>query len=85
MISALLARAAGIEQKITKAFCHGGQPGTASYIVQLPRDGRACIFWLRDCKAPRRPRTSLTLNLTASINDQPTVRCFAVSPMGCSP
>ena len=42
---------------------------------------------LRDRKAPRRPRprTSLTLNLTASINDQPTVRCFAVSPMGCSP
>src|SRR5713226_2856809 len=48
VISALFARATGMEQKMTKVFCHRGQPVTASYIVQLPPDVRACIFWLRN-------------------------------------
>jgi len=40
-----------MEQKVTKVFCHRGQPVTANYTVQLPPDVRACIFWLRN----RRP------------------------------
>jgi hypothetical protein len=40
-----------MEQKMTKVFCHRGQPVTANYTVQLPPDVRACIFWLRN----RRP------------------------------
>jgi hypothetical protein len=51
VISALFARATGMEQKVTKVFCHRGQPVTANYTVQLPPDVRACIFWLRN----RRP------------------------------
>ena len=51
VISALFARATGMEQKMTKVFCHRGQPVTANYTVQLPPDVRACIFWLRN----RRP------------------------------
>jgi hypothetical protein len=51
VVSALFARATGMEQKMTKAFCHRGQPVTANYTVQLPPDVRACIFWLRN----RRP------------------------------
>jgi hypothetical protein len=51
VISALFARATGMEQKMTKVFCHRGQPVTANYTVQLPPDVRACFFWLRN----RRP------------------------------
>jgi hypothetical protein len=51
VVSALFARATGMEQKMTKVFCHRGQPVTADYTVQLPPDVRACIFWLRN----RRP------------------------------
>ena len=51
VVSALFARATGMEQKMTKVFCHRGQPVTANYTVQLPPDVRACIFWLRN----RRP------------------------------
>ena len=40
VVSALLARATGMEQKMTKVFCHGGQPVTANYTVQLPPDVR---------------------------------------------
>jgi hypothetical protein len=51
MVSALFTRATGMEQKMTKVFCHRGQPVTADYTVHLPPDVRACIFWLRN----RRP------------------------------
>jgi hypothetical protein len=51
VISALFARATGMEQKMTKVFCHRGQPVMADYTVQLPPDVRACFFWLRN----RRP------------------------------
>ena len=51
VISALFARATGMEQKMTKVFCHRGQPIMANYTVQLPPDVRACVFWLRN----RRP------------------------------
>ena len=52
VVSALFARATGTEQKMTRVFCHRGQPVTANYTVQLPPDVRACIFWLRN----RRPQ-----------------------------
>jgi hypothetical protein len=51
VVSALFARATGLEQQMTKVFCHRGQPVTATYTQQLPPDVRACIFWLRN----RRP------------------------------
>jgi hypothetical protein len=51
VVSALFMRATGMEQKMTKVFCHRGQPVTADYTVRLPPDVRACIFWLRN----RRP------------------------------
>ena len=51
VVGALFARATGMEQKMTKVFCHRGQPVTANYTVQLPPDVRACMFWLRN----RRP------------------------------
>ena len=51
VVSALFARATGMERKVTKAFCHKGQPITVSYTVELPPDVRACMFWLRN----RRP------------------------------
>jgi hypothetical protein len=51
VVSALFARATGMEQKMTKVFCHRGQPVMANYTLQLPPDVRACIFWLRN----RRP------------------------------
>ena len=51
VVSALFARATGMEQKMTKVFCHRGQPVTANYLAYLPPDVRACIFWLRN----RRP------------------------------
>jgi hypothetical protein len=51
VVSALFARATGMEQKMTKVFCHRGQPVTANYVAYLPPDVRACIFWLRN----RRP------------------------------
>ena len=53
VVSALFARATGMEQKMTKVFCHRGQPVTANYTAYLPPDVRACIFWLRN----RRRRT----------------------------
>ena len=31
VVSALFARATGMEQQMTKVFCHGGQPVTATY------------------------------------------------------
>jgi hypothetical protein len=52
VVSALFARATGMERKVTKAFCHKGQPITVSYTVALPPDVRACMFWLRN----RRPQ-----------------------------
>ena len=48
---ALFARATGTERKMTKVFCHKGQPVTVDYTAYLPPDVRACIFWLRN----RRP------------------------------
>ena len=51
VVGALFARATGMEQKMTKVFCHRGQPVTANYTEQLPPDVRACFFWLRN----RRP------------------------------
>jgi hypothetical protein len=51
VVSALFARATGMEQRMTKVFCHRGEPVTADYTVHLPPDVRACIFWLRN----RRP------------------------------
>jgi hypothetical protein len=51
VVSALFARATGMEQRMTKVFCHRGQPVTANYVAYLPPDVRACIFWLRN----RRP------------------------------
>ena len=51
VVSALFARATGMERKVTKAFCHKGQPITVNYTVELPPDVRACMFWLRN----RRP------------------------------
>ncbi len=53
VVSALFARAVGMERKMTKVFCHKGQPVTADYIVQLPPDVRACIFWLRNRRPDR--------------------------------
>src|SRR5258707_15461623 len=52
VVSALFARCTGMEQKMTKVFCHRGQPVTATYTAHLPPDVRACFFWLRN----RRPR-----------------------------
>ena len=52
VVSALFARATGMEHRMTKVFCHDGQPVTATYTVELPPDVRACIFWLRN----RRPQ-----------------------------
>lgn len=46
VVVALFARATGMERKMTKVFCHDGQPPTAHYMVQLPPDVRACMFWL---------------------------------------
>ena len=51
VISALFARATGMEQKMTKIFCYRGQPITVDYIAHLPPDVPACFFWLRN----RRP------------------------------
>lgn len=51
VVSALFARATGMERKVTKMFCHKGQPITVSYTVALPPNVRACMFWLRN----RRP------------------------------
>jgi hypothetical protein len=51
VVSALFARATGMEQKMTRVFCHNGQPVMANYTVDLPPDVRACMFWLRN----RRP------------------------------
>ena len=51
VISALFARATGMEQKMTKVFCYRGQPVMANYTVQLPPHVPACFFWLRN----RRP------------------------------
>src|SRR5437899_1905541 len=51
VVSALFARATGMELKKTKVFCHRGQPVTASYTDYLPPDVSACMFWLRN----RRP------------------------------
>jgi hypothetical protein len=40
-----------MEQKMTKVFCHRGQPVVANYTVRLPPEVGACMFWLRN----RRP------------------------------
>ena len=52
VVSALFARATGMERKMTRVFCHNGQPITVNYTVELPPDVRACMFWLRN----RRPQ-----------------------------
>jgi hypothetical protein len=51
VISALFARATGMEQKMTKIFCYRGQPITVDYVAHLPPNVPACLFWLRN----RRP------------------------------
>jgi hypothetical protein len=51
VVAALFARATGMEHKMTRVFCHRGEPVTASYTAHLPPDIRACMFWLRN----RRP------------------------------
>src|SRR5262245_8046585 len=51
IVSALFARARGMQRKITKVFCHDGKPITADYTEEVLPDVRACIFWLRN----RRP------------------------------
>jgi hypothetical protein len=51
VVAALFARATGMKRKMTRVFCHDGRPITVEYIVELPPDVRACIFWLRN----RRP------------------------------
>ena len=48
VVSALFARATGMERKMTRVFCHNGQPITVDYMVELPPDVRACMFWLRN-------------------------------------
>ena len=68
VVSALFARATGMEQKMTKVFCHRGQPVTADYTVQLPPDVRACIFWLRN-RRPEQWRESRPL--VAEAKDEP--------------
>ena len=52
VVSALYARAIGLQHKMTRVFCHDGKPITVDYAVELPPDVRACIFWLRN----RRPQ-----------------------------
>jgi hypothetical protein len=52
VVSALFARATGMEHRTTKLFLHNGQPVPVSYTVELPPDVRACMFWLRN----RRPQ-----------------------------
>jgi hypothetical protein len=68
VISALFARAKGMEQKMTKVFCHRGQPVTTSYTVQLPPDVRACIFWLRN-RRPEQWRENRPLGAEADDRD----------------
>jgi hypothetical protein len=67
VVSALFARATGMEQRMTKVFCHRGQPVTANYTVQLPPDVRARIFWLRN-RRPEQWRESRPL--TAEEDDR---------------
>jgi hypothetical protein len=52
VVSALYARAIGLQHRMTRVFCHNGKPITVDYAVELPPDVRACIFWLRN----RRPQ-----------------------------
>ena len=52
VVSALYARAIGLQRRMTKVFCQDGKPITVDYAVELPPDVRACIFWLRN----RRPQ-----------------------------
>jgi hypothetical protein len=72
VVSALFARATGMEQKMTKVFCHRGQPVTANYTVQLPPDVRACIFWLRN----RRPEQWRENRLLVEEEDEDWVRAL---------
>jgi hypothetical protein len=60
VVCALYARATGMEQKMTKVFCHNGQPVTVNYTVELPPDVRACMFWLRN-RLPRQWRENRPL------------------------
>jgi hypothetical protein len=48
VVAALFARATGMEHKMTKVFCHNGQPVTVNYTVEALPDVRACMFWLRN-------------------------------------
>ena len=57
VVSALFARATGMQRKMTRVFCHNGQPITVDYMVELPPDVRACMFWLRN-RQPRQWRES---------------------------
>src|SRR5262249_6854706 len=52
VVSALYARAIGLQHRMTRVFCHEGKPITVDYAVELPPDVRACMFWLRN----RRPQ-----------------------------
>jgi hypothetical protein len=51
VVSALYARAKGMERKATRVFCYNGRPVTVDYTEHVLPDVRACIFWLRN----RRP------------------------------
>jgi hypothetical protein len=65
VVSALFARATGMERKMTRVFCHNGQPITVDYMVELPPDVRACMFWLRN-RQPRQWREARPLGDAAA-------------------
>ena len=65
VVSALFARATGMERKMTRVFCHNGQPITVDYTVELPPDVRACMFWLRN-RQPRQWREARPLGDAAA-------------------
>jgi hypothetical protein len=52
VVSALYARAKGMERKLTKVFCHEGRPVVLDYTEQVLPNVSACMFWLRN----RRPQ-----------------------------
>ncbi len=60
VVAALFARATGMQRKMTRVFCHNGQPITVDYRVEEPPDVRACMFWLRN-RQPRQWRESRPL------------------------
>ena len=68
VVSALFARAIGLEHKMVKVSCHNGQPVTATYTVEVLPDVRACMFWLRN-RLPEQWRENRPL---ANDTDLPT-------------